>query len=479
MLVHDLLLARRGIAAPSNHSLVVAIKKHKARLSAEFTKLRLRKGYATIEAFKRHISTRKAQADGSDNANDFHERTDSNNAPDVRWVRINALVSTLEDQMRTTFAAFETRNALTDMTRTPSCEGRAEQSVFVDNHVPDLVAISRNINITETSAYQNGEIILQDKASCFPALLLDVASIDGDIIDACAAPGNKTTHLAALLHACGKQTGRKRRIWALERDKSRAQTLQKMITWAKATGQVCVQREQDFLRLNPQDDKWKNVGALLLDPSCSGSGMASRDDKIKLVLPRRNIPPAIKPRNSKKMARVQSEALELRKTSEADEDSKDADYPSDRLQALSGFQLKMLRHAFRFPSARRIVYSTCSIYVEENEHVVVQALDTSEAKENGWRSLRRAEQFPGLRDWEVRGDSRAVAQVVEDPETAAEMADACIRSEKGGTQATIGFFVAGFVRDVPSGKGIDAAEKAAVLEKEEEWNGFDDVSDAE
>ncbi|KAI9884832.1 MAG: hypothetical protein M1823_003358 [Watsoniomyces obsoletus] len=479
VLVHDLLLAKRGIAAPSNHPLVLAIKKHKARLSAEFTKLRLKNGYATIEAFKKHIAARKFPGNGNADENDSNESNESNDTPDVRWIRINALLTTLEDQMRTTFADMKVRRHLADMPRPPQPEPQAERLLVVDEHVPDIIAIPRNFNITEMSAYQNGEIILQDKASCFPALLLDVASTTGDIIDACAAPGNKTTHLAALLHADGRQTGRKRRIWALERDKSRAHTLQKMITWAKATEEVYVQPGQDFLRLNPQDEKWENVEALLLDPSCSGSGMAGRDEEIKLVLPRKDVPPAIKPRNSRKTAKPQTKVAEPMKVSGASENNNDAAYQSDRLQALSAFQLKMLRHAFRFPSARRIVYSTCSVYAEENEHVVAHALESSEARENGWRLLRRAEQFPGMRDWQVRGDVTAIARVVEDPETAAGMADACIRCDKGGPQATIGFFVVGFVRDVLPRKGSEEIGDTAVNEEEEEWNGFEDEPDAE
>lgn len=42
----------------------------------------------------------------------------------------------------------------------------------------------------------------------------------------------------------------------------------------------------------------------------------------------------------------------------------------DRLYKLCGLQFKLLSHAMRdFPSAKKIVYSTCSLYQEENERV--------------------------------------------------------------------------------------------------------------
>lgn len=52
---------------------------------------------------------------------------------------------------------------------------------------------------------------------------------------------------------------------------------------------------------------------------------------------------------------------------------------SFRLQKLAGFQIKILRAALtRFPNAKRVVYSTCSLYPEENEDVVRQVLENND-----------------------------------------------------------------------------------------------------
>lgn len=46
-----------------------------------------------------------------------------------------------------------------------------------------------------------------------------------------------------------------------------------------------------------------------------------------------------------------------------------------RLQNLQSFQVYLLRYAlFNFPNAKRIIYSTCSLYPEENEEVVDEVL---------------------------------------------------------------------------------------------------------
>lgn len=41
-----------------------------------------------------------------------------------------------------------------------------------------------------------------------------------------------------------------------------------------------------------------------------------------------------------------------------------------RIRALSNFQLTILSHAMRFSGARKVVYSTCSIWGQEDEGVV-------------------------------------------------------------------------------------------------------------
>ncbi|KAF2104359.1 S-adenosyl-L-methionine-dependent methyltransferase [Rhizodiscina lignyota] len=478
LLTHDLLLSKNGVAAPSNHPLKVAITRHKTRLNAELIKTRVKLGFGDVNALRAHIEGKGSSVDNMKNG------TSRGGHP--RWVRVNTLQSSLDEQLANTFAKYGRKESLSEIASASS----SEKVLHVDDHVPDLIALPPGTDITTTSAYKNGHVILQDKASCFPACLLDPQSLGGHVIDATAAPGNKTTHLAALMGDDAKSTDdSKRRIYAYERDKDRAQILNKMISTAKASRTVTV-HNQDFLSVDPKSDAVHGVKAVLLDPSCSGSGIVGRDDGPKVQLPEK-----AKEKDSSKTLRRSSRKRKRAPQSPPRDSPAEQDGPQieqtpleldnepsspleSRLQALSTFQLKMVTHAMRFPSARRITYSTCSVHSEENEAVVLKALNSKIARELGWRILTRHEQVDGLRRWKTRGHH-----------IACHIAEACIRCEKGTADGTMGFFVAGFVRDIHD-EEIEAALQRRVssvthemsdvaladqdVEEEDSWEGFSD-----
>lgn len=81
-----------------------------------------------------------------------------------------------------------------------------------DLHVPDLLLFSPQTTFSNDPLYLSGKIILQDKASCFPAIVLSPPATDESVvIDATAAPGNKTSHLSALMENKGKVTAKKKK----------------------------------------------------------------------------------------------------------------------------------------------------------------------------------------------------------------------------------------------------------------------------
>jgi 16S rRNA (cytosine967-C5)-methyltransferase len=108
------------------------------------------------------------------------------------------------------------------------------------------------------------------------------------VLDLCAAPGGKTTHLAALMHAEGE-------IVAVERHAGRAQALQRTAERMGATN-ITV-RVQDAARYETAN-KFDRV---LVDPPCSGLGTLQSHPDLRW----RTSPEAIET-----MAQAQHEILE-------------------------------------------------------------------------------------------------------------------------------------------------------------------------
>jgi putative methyltransferase len=375
-----------------------------------------------------------------------------------RWIRVNAIKSSLDEQLDTTFKGFEIVPTVADV-MSPASAGR--KLICLDAHVPNLVAASPGMDFTKTSAYKSGAIILQDKASCFPAYLLDPRPEDGDIIDACSAPGNKTTHLTAILHERGFARGQK--IFAFEKDKQRAKTLEKMLRTAGSDSVTVIYPGHDFLKTDPNSPEFRNVGALLLDPSCSGSGIVGRDDAPQFHLPALTNPPSTssdasnnnngsKSRKRKRRADVKQTGPEPEPGPGTDTEPESEKDLQTRLSALASFQLAMVVHALSFPAAKKVSYSTCSIHAEENEQVVAAALRSEVARRRGWRVLRREEQVRGMAEWPVRGQvfsSSSTPGSGDGGELDMDSAalEGCVRAEAGDGRGVMGFFVVCFVRN--------------------------------
>ncbi|KAJ0403689.1 hypothetical protein P43SY_003801 [Pythium insidiosum] len=279
-----------------------------------------------------------------------------------------------------------------------------------DAHVRDLLVLPSGTELHEHALVKSGKLVLQDKASCFPAFVLhgersDRAGAVGDVIDACAAPGNKTSHVAMLLRQ--RAPDGESRVFAFDRSAKRLDLLRRRMRLVGADGVVetCL---QSFLDVDVADDKYANVRSILLDPSCSGSGMTNRLDHLLDIA-----------------------------SSQEKQDLAENEYEDDvasRLQSLADFQLEALLKAFSFPQVERVVYSTCSIFSKENEEVVAAALASAQNRDAARPfSLRQC-----LPTWPRRG--------LEVAGLSAEQANALVRAD-GHEDSTNGFFVAYFERD--------------------------------
>ncbi|MBA0575119.1 hypothetical protein Golob_025161 [Gossypium lobatum] len=182
-------------------------------------------------------------------------------------------------------------------------ELRKQYMVEKDDLVPDLLKLPPKCDLHDHPLVMNGSVFMQGKASSMVAAALDPEP-GWEVLDACAAPGNKTVHLAALMRGKGK-------VIACELNKERIKRLADTVRLSGAYIEVF---HSDFLSLDPKDPPYSKVRAILLDPSCSGSGTVA--ERLDHLLP---------------------------------------------------------SHA-AVPQVERIVYSTCSIHQLENEDVVKSIL---------------------------------------------------------------------------------------------------------
>ncbi|KAF8369461.1 hypothetical protein HHK36_032521 [Tetracentron sinense] len=205
-----------------------------------------------------------------------------------------------------------------------------QNTVKRDDMVPDLLMLPPGTDLHDHPLVKNGSVFLQGKASSMVAVALDPEP-GWEVLDACSAPGNKTVHLAALMRGKGK-------IIACELNKERVKRLEDTIDRSLHVKVL----HGDFLNLNTKDPLYSKVRAILLDPSCSGSGTAA--ERLDHLLPSYTTGHAA------------------------------ADADTGRVNKLAAFQRKALAHALSFPAVERVVYSTCSINQTENEDVVNSVL---------------------------------------------------------------------------------------------------------
>ena len=170
--------------------------------------------------------------------------------------------------------------------------------------------------VVQTKPYRQGRILIQDKASIL-ASIIAAPKPDDSVLDVCAAPGAKTAHLAQLMENKGT-------IYSIDKSSSR------MSFWRREATRLGVKIAHPLLadasKSLPVD---KQAEVVLLDPPCSNTGTFWKSPAEKWTT------------------------------------------TPERVRALARTQRTMLENVSR--SVREggtLVYSTCSILAEENEHVV-------------------------------------------------------------------------------------------------------------
>jgi len=203
--------------------------------------------------------------------------------------------------------------------------------------------------LTKTKNFEKGLFYIQDKASCFAAEAANPKP-NMTVLDVCAAPGAKTTYLAQLMQNCGI-------IHSLDFSKRR------MSIWKAEVARMGVEIAEPIIAdaCNPLP---YNIDAdiVVLDPPCTSTGAFGKLPSAKWRLT---------PRSIDKMTEI---------------------------------QWQMIKNCAENVKAKGIlVYSTCSITVEENEMLIERFLKwhpefslTNVTPEIGLRGLRGLEKCQRL-----------------------------------------------------------------------------------
>ena len=128
--------------------------------------------------------------------------------------------------------------------------------------------------------YEEGKWSVQDRSSQLIAPLL--GALPGEkILDACAAPGGKSTHIAELINNNGK-------IWSVDRSSRRSK---KISANSERLGTKCLQLlVADSNELLVKHPEWKCFfDRILIDAPCSGLGTLARHPDARWRMNKDNI----------------------------------------------------------------------------------------------------------------------------------------------------------------------------------------------
>jgi 16S rRNA (cytosine967-C5)-methyltransferase len=186
---------------------------------------------------------------------------------------------------------------------------------------PQAIRLTEHASIGELPGYEQGWFAVQDESAMRVASAL-TPKPGSRVLDLCAAPGGKTTHLAELMHNQGQ-------VIACDVDERRLQTVAEL---SRRLGVSIIETR----RLHPDRNEEPPAGpfdALLVDVPCSNTGVLGRRPEVRWRL---------KPEDIGRLVRLQTKLL--------------------------------IQAGERVRPGAAIVYSTCSIEPDENRQVVDNVL---------------------------------------------------------------------------------------------------------
>lgn len=145
-------------------------------------------------------------------------------------------------------------------------ERQIESEAFAD--LPCAIRVLSPVNVTKLPYFAEGAVTVQDLSAQYAAYLLEPQNGE-KILDMCAAPGGKTTHILEIAP--------KANLLAVDVDAGRAKRIEENLARLKQVAEVKVGDG-----LTPE--KWcsgKQFDRILLDAPCSATGVIRRHPDIK------------------------------------------------------------------------------------------------------------------------------------------------------------------------------------------------------
>lgn len=174
--------------------------------------------------------------------------------------------------------------------------------------------------LNSLDSYKEGLFYVQDKASCFATQAANPKE-GSTVFDVCAAPGAKTTYLAQLMQNSGA-------IYSVDFSERR------MKTWKRETSRMGTQIAEPIIAdACASLPLVENADLVVLDPPCTGTGIFAKQPSAKW---------RITPKSISKMSDIQWQMIN--------------------------------RCAEKVAAGGVMIYSTCSVTVEENEMIIERFL---------------------------------------------------------------------------------------------------------
>ena len=195
-------------------------------------------------------------------------------------------------------------------------------------HHPQAISFDRVGDITQLPGYKEGWFSVQDGAAQFAALLIDAQP--GDVVlDACAAPGGKASHIIEVADSSVT-------VVALDNIESRLLRLKENLTRLKLNADIRLGDALDTAQWYTDSDS--GFDKILLDAPCSATGIIRRHPDIAMHR-----------------------------------------QPKD-IRVLRQLQWRLLKTMWQLlKPGGTLIYSTCSILKTENEHLINDFLKQNEA----------------------------------------------------------------------------------------------------